>query len=882
VAFSTHSNPSTKDNISNVYGAKTIGALIPLNLEYEMDPSTRPGATQSARNWSIQEDPGSRTVKIVGHISRPVVGEGRQTPDRQMFFVNSRPCNLPQVAKAINEVYKSYNITQSPFVFADIQLDTNAYDVNVSPDKRTIMLHDQTALLESLKGELSKLFEEHDQSVPQAQLSAKKTPTAAFMTPTLVPRDSTDSVRPDDQSDSEDPVTIAKVPVGPHLREAFDESPLPGFVKASLIERFAGRDAEDRADRPVARRRRNMSPETDKTIKERVFHPAERHRSTSPECEKDDVPVPHRQRTQSPLFEPELHTPPIPIHLAQKSRIVEDFNARMASQRVRSPAIVQSSRSPVPTAAVDVQVEEPIPSVKQTPQRSLSQSTIQNAFDRMRPMHTPSQQATITIGDKTTVSTIGSGGQSISAKRARIHIPKFSLTGTPLDQNPKQSLFVKSLRGYAAPGTQLESSDEEAEADQDSNILNRPARSPSPNKRMPSKPFEEPRTDDIAISSCEHPQPQLTTHGGISDDELPPDAETKAHSPGIESDEEYVDEDEKKRREEAMIEKLIAKAEETAARPTEANLKRASKLFKVSTNRYQTLNLERVIATSVDSIESFLESLQSLLDASDDELNESVRPSSTQLNKDDPEERLSLTVTKPDFDEMRIIGQFNLGFIIAVRPPTTTSSTSDLFIIDQHASDEKYNFERLSASTTLISQRLVHPHPLELTAVEEELIFANEHALTANGFIIEMNTSDDLDSGQRAKLTSLPMSKEVTFTPTDLEELLALMFDNPSSSSTSAALYIPRPSKVRKLLASRACRSSVMIGKTLKTARMREIVRHMGSMDKPWSCPHGRPTMRHLFGLEKWEGWSEGDGVVGVDQPGEKADWGGYLETRRR
>ena len=143
-----------------------------------MDPSSRPGATQSARNWSTQEDSGSRTVKIVGHISRPVVGEGRQTPDRQMFFVNSRPCNLPQVAKAFNEVYKSYNITQSPFVFADIQLDTNAYDVNVSPDKRTIMLHDQTALLENLKEALLELFEGHDQSVPQAQLLGQKTPTS--------------------------------------------------------------------------------------------------------------------------------------------------------------------------------------------------------------------------------------------------------------------------------------------------------------------------------------------------------------------------------------------------------------------------------------------------------------------------------------------------------------------------------------------------------------------------------------------------------------------------------------------------------------------------------------------------------------------------------
>ena len=83
-----------------------------------------------------------------------------------MFFVNSRPCSLPQVVKVFNEVYKSYNISQSPFIFANIVLDTSmwhqitsicmltvsdAYDVNVSPDKRTLLLHEQNALLEALR-----------------------------------------------------------------------------------------------------------------------------------------------------------------------------------------------------------------------------------------------------------------------------------------------------------------------------------------------------------------------------------------------------------------------------------------------------------------------------------------------------------------------------------------------------------------------------------------------------------------------------------------------------------------------------------------------------------------------------------------------------------
>jgi len=48
---------------------------------------------------------------------------------------------------------------------------------------------------------------------------------------------------------------------------------------------------------------------------------------------------------------------------------------------------------------------------------------------------------------------------------------------------------------------------------------------------------------------------------------------------------------------------------------------------------------------------------------------------------------------------MRIIGQFNLGFIV-------TQLGSDLFILDQHASDEKYNFEQLQSTFNVNRQKL--------------------------------------------------------------------------------------------------------------------------------------------------------------------------------
>jgi len=58
-----------------------------------------------------------------------------------------------------------------------------------------------------------------------------------------------------------------------------------------------------------------------------------------------------------------------------------------------------------------------------------------------------------------------------------------------------------------------------------------------------------------------------------------------------------------------------------------------------------------------------------------------------------------------------------------------------------------------------------------------------------------------------------------------------------------------RPSKVRAMLAMRACRGSIMIGRALSTERMVRIVSNLADLESPWNCPHGRPTMRHLMHL---------------------------------
>ncbi|XP_063461694.1 mismatch repair endonuclease PMS2 isoform X4 [Pan paniscus] len=148
------------------------------------------------------------------------------------------------------------------------------------------------------------------------------------------------------------------------------------------------------------------------------------------------------------------------------------------------------------------------------------------------------------------------------------------------------------------------------------------------------------------------------------------------------------------------------------------------------------------------------------------------------------EDELRKEISKTMFAEMEIIGQFNLGFII-------TKLNEDIFIVDQHATDEKYNFEMLQQHTVLQGQRLI--------------------------------------------------AKNWTFGPQDVDELIFMLSDSPG--------VMCRPSRVKQMFASRACRKSVMIGTALNTSEMKKLITHMGEMDHPWNCPHGRPTMRHIANL---------------------------------
>lgn len=868
--FSTKGNQTTRENIVNVFGAKTLTALIALDLKLELEPTSGP-----SQRWSSQDDGGKKDIRIVGHISRPASGEGRQTPDRQMFFVNSRPCGLPQVAKAFNEVYKTYNGSQSPFIFANIELDTHLYDVNVSPDKRTILLHDQNRMLENLKEALIALFESQDYTVPISQLPAQKQPSYKQLTmsrdsatpsktPTPQPQTPVESFgdkesehgsrasRRDQSADSEDPRQQLNPQYrrGAESQEARTRSVSRGLLNRdqqsiSLISNWLGRKTEDRSEEPAeALKGANEKPEGLSKDKLRLIDKLKQGQKENSRDTSEDPQSPVSEAQSPPLFVSDNE--PNAVH--------------------RAMSLAPTNDSPEP----------PIPSLQSPPKPTPSIADRFSNNPRLS-CRGPAETATITIGNHTVTSSIGTPCPK-RAKTDHVSITARNVHPSQAQSSAKKQLSFGSIlsQRFAAPRTASQVAPADDDIEDDDEFVGR-ATSP---QIIGSSPEDSGEADD-------YPDVDDTIDlQSVKEEEI--EADISAVAPSVdENDPEYVDEAEKKAREDAKVQEMIKEAENAGTLPSQENVMRAKILLKGgSRKKDSTVSLMRTLETSTAAIEAQFRTLDTRLASYASA--PAVKSEDDGVESSNAEQKLSLTISKSDFAKMKIVGQFNLGFILASRtsdPNVDTDSDGvgdDLFIIDQHASDEKYNFERLQATTIVQSQRLVHPKTLDLTAMEEEIVMENLSALSTNGFIVNVDTSGEAPVGQRCQLVALPLSRETAFSLTDLEELLALL-----AEPGVLAGGVPRPSKVRKMFAMRACRSSVMIGKTLTERQMGTLVRHLGELDKPWNCPHGRPTMRHLCGLSGWDerAWKEGDlreedteDVDVIEQRG-RTNWAAYVRA---
>ncbi|KAJ2992864.1 hypothetical protein NUW58_g2025 [Xylaria curta] len=774
ILFSTKGNQTTRENIVNVFGAKTLAVLIPLDLVLELEPTNT--STQRLTTRGGNE---SKLIRVRGHVSRPAHGEGRQTPDRQMFFVNGRPCGLPQFAKVFNEVYKSYNASQSPFIFADIQLDTHLYDVNVSPDKRSILLHDQTRMLDSLRESLSTLFESQDYALPTSQLQGLKQPVLKRPSPSRQDTSSEAGTKRLDASDAAFPKEPTPTNTEPRAEgegaQIANDEIEPAVSGNSLIDRWAGRNCDLREDIGLK----------DNGITKRL-------------SEGNNVPKKDSQHIFSPNIRQE--EPPSNEELARIPDHVTDFRTRLEELKDGKDDET-TDKSTLPTNALS---EPAIPALSPPPRLT---STNSSKCPSSTAKRTAPEVATITIGDHTVTSIIGpaSKKQRLDSQQTR---------NLPTRKGIKELVLGPSFNGRL---TQMFAAQAERSTSEKGGIM----------------------TTTTTRDDSQHSD-SSSEHLFVTDDsEEESDIECRVDAPVGDEDQTHSPQGSQESKE--------TTEENSGFDPTSP------------TNHH----------------DPEYESGEFRGEKEEGNADEKIGNAqiSGEIVSDESQKRT----------QSFIKGQFNLGFILASRAAEERSAGSanrnvrddELFIIDQHATDEKYNFERLQASTVVQSQRLVHPKMLELTAVEEDIVQQNLDALETNGFMVSFDDSGEQPVGTRCQLLSLPLSRETTFSLADLEELISLLQDHQSASANT----VPRPSKVRKMFAMRACRSSVMIGKSLSIKQMEKLVRHMGELDKPWNCPHGRPTMRHLCGLGAWDelGWKEGDGFNGGRGP--PTDWRAYLNS---
>ncbi|KAL7535382.1 hypothetical protein ACHAXR_006452, partial [Thalassiosira sp. AJA248-18] len=251
----------------------------------------------------------------------------------------------------------------------------------------------------------------------------------------------------------------------------------------------------------------------------------------------------------------------------------------------------------------------------------------------------------------------------------------------------------------------------------------------------------------------------------------------------------------------------------------------------------------------------------------------------------------TVNLCKEDFLHMSIIGQFNLGFILA------RCRNHNLWILDQHACDEKFNFERLCKETVIHEQKLIAPLPLELSPSEEHCVLEHTNIFEKNGF--RFSYDPEKEPRHRLSLTALPHSgsggdgkKAVQFGKDDVGALCAMLgADGTSSSEGYSAGFnagvdgriagvnavrryaglaggsssqdgtkldngivgssIVRLPKAIAMFASRACRGSIMIGTALSHKEQVNVLKRLDKTDIPWNCAHGRPTMSHIRSLTK-------------------------------
>lgn len=162
----------------------------------------------------------------------------------------------------------------------------------------------------------------------------------------------------------------------------------------------------------------------------------------------------------------------------------------------------------------------------------------------------------------------------------------------------------------------------------------------------------------------------------------------------------------------------------------------------------------------------------------------------------------------------------------------------NMYIIDQHAAHEKVLYEKTMADLAnkeITSQMLNPPIILTLSMEEELLIKKFEENFKQLGYEIEhFGGRDYAVRAVPANLYSIG-SKEL------LINIIGTLNEN--STELSSEL-------ITEKIASMSCKAAVKGNNKLSAAEVDSLIEQLLSLDNPYNCPHGRPT---IISMSKYE-----------------------------
>jgi len=160
---------------------------------------------------------------------------------------------------------------------------------------------------------------------------------------------------------------------------------------------------------------------------------------------------------------------------------------------------------------------------------------------------------------------------------------------------------------------------------------------------------------------------------------------------------------------------------------------------------------------------------------------------------------------------------------------------SGLVLIDQHAAHERVRYEELMnqfENQEKSVQPLLVPQEMELSTDEINLINENKEIFEKLGFEIEEF------GGKTFVINAVP----TCLSGEDLDPVIKGVLDDIKNHKSPSNMQ----GRIEEILTYMSCRSAIKFGQTLSLEEMQALIDQMQELKRPFTCPHGRPTMISL------------------------------------